>query len=60
MLGERESREEKTVVILMLFLFDAGLIIVCLVFGMAVIETLAVRVYIQHVGGSCSPSVDGF
>lgn len=35
----------------MLFLFDAGLIIVFLVSEMAVIETLAVRVYIQHVGG---------
>lgn len=39
----------------MLFLFDAGLIIVCLVSGLAVIETLAVQVYIQLVGGSCMP-----
>lgn len=52
-LKERE-REKKLVVILKSPL-DAGLIIVCLVFGMAVIETLAVRVYIQHVGGSRAP-----
>lgn len=45
----------KTVVILKSPL-HAGLIIVCLVFAMAVIETLAARVYIWHVGRSCAPS----
>lgn len=52
---KRFGKGRKTVVFQMLFLFDAGLIIVCLVLRMAVIETLAVRVCIQHVGGSCAP-----
>lgn len=55
-LGERRSREKKRKpVVILKSPLDAGLIIVCLVFGMAVIETLAVRVYIQHVGGSRAP-----
>lgn len=52
--GRIKKTERKLVVILKSPL-DAGLIIVCLVFGIAVIETLAVRVYIQHVGGLCAP-----
>lgn len=45
----------KTVVILKSPL-HAGLIIVCLVFAMAVIETLAAGVYIWHVGRSRAPT----
>lgn len=52
---ERERERKKKPVVILKSPLDAGLIIVCLVFAMAVIETLAVRVYIQHVGGSRAP-----
>ena len=53
--GREGGRKKKKPVVILKSPLDAGLIIVCLVFAMAVIETLAVRVYIQHVGGSCAP-----
>lgn len=52
---ERVGRKKQKPVVILKPPLDDGLIIVCLVFAMAVIETLAVRVYIQHVGGSRAP-----
>lgn len=48
---EEETKKKKEGAVILKSPLDVGLIIVCLVFAMAVIETLAVGVYIQLVGG---------